>query len=125
MNQLEHGSKLMEKVFGNDVANQISQNLQASYPPMLDFLKSTFGEIYSNDVLDLKTKEIIVISSLVTQKDTKPQLKVHIKAALRAGLSPKEIMAIMLQLVIYVGFPAALNALNAAKEAFDEVNIVL
>jgi len=64
-----------------------------------------------------------VLASLVTQKDTKPQLKVHIQASLRAGITPKEILALIYHLVIYVGFPATLNALSTAKEVFDELRL--
>ena len=90
---------------------------------MVKNLLAGFGEVYGEEVLDLKTKEIIVLSSLITQKDTKPQLKMHIQASLQAGLSAKEILALIYHLVIYVGFPATLNALNTAKEVFDEMKV--
>ena len=35
----------------------------------------------------------------------------------------KEILALILHLVVYIGFPAAINALNTAKETFDEMGI--
>ncbi len=60
-----------------------------------------------------------MLSSLITQKDTKPQLAVHIKAALKAGMAKAEILALIQHLIIYVGFPATINALNTAKEVFD------
>jgi 4-carboxymuconolactone decarboxylase len=103
----------------------LHQHIQEIHPPFLDFLKGTFFDIYNDEILDLKTKEIIVITSLITQKDTKPQLKSHIKAALTAGVKPKEILALILHLVIYIGFPASINALNTAKETFDEVKLDL
>ena len=123
MNKTEHGKQLRAEVFGDELADMASQYLQGIYPPMLNLLDSTFAEVYGDNVLDLKTKEIIVLSSLITQKDTKPQLKLHIQAALRAGVTPKEVLALIYHLVIYVGFPAALNALGTAKEVFDELKI--
>ena len=123
MNKIEQGKQLRAEVFGDECENMASQYLQSIYPPMLNLLDSTFSEVYSENVLDLKTKEIIVLSSLITQKDTKPQLKVYIHASLRAGVTPKEILALIYHLVIYVGFPATLNALGMAKEVFDEMNI--
>lgn len=123
MNKIEQGKQLRAEVFGDELSEASSQFLQSIYPPMLNFLDSTFGEVYGENVLDLKTKEIIVLASLVTQKDTKPQLKVHIHASLRAGITPKEILALIYHLVIYVGFPATLNALSTAKEVFDEMKV--
>jgi len=123
MNKTEQGKQLRTAVFGEEFSEASSQYLQGVYPPMLNLLDSAFGEVYGDNVLDLKTKEIIVLSSLITQKDTKPQLKVHIQASLRAGITPKEILALIYHLVIYVGFPATLNALSTAKEVFDEMKI--
>lgn len=123
MNKIEQGKQLRVEVFGDELSEASSQFLQSIYPPMLNLLDSTFGEVYGENVLDLKTKEIIVLASLVTQKDTKPQLKVHIQASLRAGITPKEILALIYHLVIYVGFPATLNALTTAKEVFDEMKV--
>lgn len=123
MSKIEQGKKLRAEVFGDEFAEASSQFLQSIYPPILNLLDSTFDDVYGSNVLDLKTKEIIVLSSLVTQKDTKPQLKLHIQASLRAGITPKEILALINHLVIYVGFPATLNALSTAKEVFDEMKL--
>jgi len=123
MNKTELGKQLRAKVFGDELADKASQYLKDTYPPMLNLLDSTFADLYGDNVLDLKTKEIIVLSSLITQKDTKPQLKLHIQASLRAGVTPKEVLALIYHLVIYVGFPATLNALSTAKEVFDEMNV--
>ena len=123
MSKTEHGKQLRVEVFGEEFAEASTQYLQGIYPPMLNLLDSTFADVYGDNVLDLKTKEIIVLSSLITQKDTKPQLKLHIQASLRAGVTPKEVLALIYHLVIYVGFPATLNALATAKEVFDEMNV--
>lgn len=125
MDCFKESSQLMNEVFGEEVMSQIEKHINEIYPPFLNFLKSTFADIYSDATLNLKTKEIIVISSLITQKDAKPQLKSHIKAGLKAGLTPKEILATILHLVLYIGFPTAINALNTAKEVFDEMKIKL
>ncbi len=123
MSKTEQGKQLRVEVFGEEFAEASTQYLQAIYPPMLNLLDSTFADVYGDNVLDLKTKEIIVLSSLITQKDTKPQLKLHIQASLRAGVTPKEVLALIYHLVIYVGFPATLNALATAKEVFDEMKV--
>jgi 4-carboxymuconolactone decarboxylase len=45
-------------------------------------------------------------------------LKVHIEAGLNVGLTREEILEILMQMAVYAGFPAALNALFAAREVF-------
>jgi 4-carboxymuconolactone decarboxylase len=77
-----------------------------------------FGDIYSRDGLDLKTREIAVVAALTALGNAVPQLKVHIHGALNVGCSREEIVEVMMQMAVYAGFPAALNGLFAAKEVF-------
>ncbi len=121
MSRHEKGLRELAKVFGKESAEATISMLQEIYAPSADFLIGTFGDMYGDEVLDLRAKELLVIASLISQRDTRPQLKVHIKAALKAGLSKKEILAGILHLVLYVGFPATINGLTAAKEAFEEL----
>ena len=51
---------------------------------------------------------------------TRPQLKVNIASALRAGATRREIGEVIWQMALYGGFPAAINGLNAALEVFEE-----
>ena len=50
-----------------------------------------------------------------------PELKVHVVGALKTGSSKAEIPEIIIQMIAYCGFPAATNALHAAKEVFDQI----
>jgi 4-carboxymuconolactone decarboxylase len=77
-----------------------------------------FGDIYSRPGLTLKEREIATIAALVTLGSAIPQLKVHIRAGLNVGLTENEIVEIIIQMAVYAGFPAAINAALAAKEVF-------
>ena len=48
--------------------------------------------------------------------NAQPQLKVHVAGALKVGCTPKEIVEVILQMAVFAGFPAAINALNVARE---------
>lgn len=78
-----------------------------------------FGDIYSRPELDVRSREIASIAALTALGFAIPQLKVHINAGLNVGLSETEIKEIIIQMSVYAGFPAALNAMNAAKEVFN------
>lgn len=78
-----------------------------------------YGDIYSRPGLDLKTRELITIASLTTLGYAKDELKAHVHNALNAGCSRTEIVETMMQMSVYAGFPAALNALHVAKEVFE------
>jgi 4-carboxymuconolactone decarboxylase len=81
-----------------------------------------FGELYTSNVIDLKTRELCTLAALTVQGFALPELKLHVKAALRCGASRQEVLEIITQMIAYCGFPAATNALMIAKEAFDEVD---
>ena len=77
-----------------------------------------FGDIYSSQGLDLRSREVATIAALTALGNAAPQLKVHIQAGLNVGLSRDEIVETIMQMAVYAGFPAALNGLFAAKEVF-------
>jgi 4-carboxymuconolactone decarboxylase len=79
-----------------------------------------FGDIYSRQGLDLRSREVATIAALTALGNAAPQLKVHIEAGLNVGLSRDEIVEIIMQMAVYAGFPAALNGLFAAKEVFGQ-----
>src|ERR1017187_2960629 len=79
-----------------------------------------FGDIYSRPALDLKSREIAVVAALTALGNAAPQLKVHLHGALNVGCSKEEIVEVIMQMALYAGFPAALNAMFAAKEVFAE-----
>lgn len=81
-----------------------------------------YGELYTRDVLDNRVRELCTVAALTVQGFSSPQLKIHIEAALNCGVSRAEIVEIITQMIAYAGFPAATNALLAAKEVFDELS---
>lgn len=76
-----------------------------------------FGQIYSRPSLDLKLREVVTLTSLITQ-GAFGQLDFHIKAALKVGLKQEEILEIILHCAAYVGFPKACSALVVAGNIF-------
>ena len=78
-----------------------------------------FGDVYSRPQLDLRAREIATIAALAALGNAQPQLKVHMEAALNVGCTREEIVEVFMQMAVYAGFPAALNALFAAREVFE------
>ncbi|MEL6794176.1 MAG: carboxymuconolactone decarboxylase family protein [Pseudomonadota bacterium] len=80
-----------------------------------------WGQHYARDGLDVKTRWLATVAALTALGgQTRPQLKVNIAAARRAGASQREIGEVIWQMALYGGFPAAINGLNAAIEVFEE-----
>ena len=92
-------------------------------PEMLAILqKYIFGEVFTVGELDIKTREMITVTSLAVQQ-TLPQLKAHINGALNAGVTPIELRDVIYQCAPFIGFPKTLNALGVLNEVFKERGI--
>ena len=120
--RFETGLALLNKIDGNG-GQQVVETLQDIAPDFGKYLiEFPFGDIYSRKGVDLKTREIAVIAALAALGNARPQLKIHLRACLNVGCSKTEITEILMQMAVYAGFPAALNALFAAKEVFEETD---
>ena len=79
-----------------------------------------FGENWNNEDIDLKTRCIVTITSLISQGITDTSLKFHLINAKNNGVSQKEISQIITHIAFYAGWPKAWAAFNLAKEVWDE-----
>lgn len=75
-----------------------------------------FGDIFSRDSLDLRTRELIAISVLTARGDSPAQLHAHVASAVKFGIARREIVEAMMQVSIYSGFPVVINALTACHD---------
>ena len=115
----QRGLKTLQSINGQ-AGERIMDLLKDISPDMARYvIEFPYGDIYSRPGLDLKTRELITIASLTTLGSAPAQLKAHIHNALKAGCSKEEIIEVIMQMAVYAGFPAALNGLFAAKEAFN------
>ena len=94
-------------------------------PEMMDILqKFIFGEVFQTGNLSIQKREMITCIVLTTMQ-TLPQLKAHIGAALRVGITPIEIRELIYLCAPFIGFPKTLNGLSVANEVFKEQGIAL
>jgi 4-carboxymuconolactone decarboxylase len=75
--------------------------------------------VFESPALDQRTKALISIAALTAVANAPARLKAHIRAALDAGASRDPIIEVIEQMAVYAGFPAALNGIAAARDAFE------
>ena len=78
-----------------------------------------WGEIWARPGLDRKTRSCITLTAL-TALNHHDELGMHVRAALRNGLTPDEIKEVLLQAAVYCGVPAANRAFAIAQRVLDE-----
>lgn len=104
-----------------DAGQKVMESLQDICPDLARFtVEYPFGDIYSREGLDLKSREIATVAALTALGNCTPQLKVHLNAALNVGCTEDELKEVILQMSVYSGFPAALNGMFAFKEVLAE-----
>ena len=123
MDQNERYRRGWEKLkeIDGEAGERVIESLKDIAPDFAKLLiEFPFGDIYSRPGLDLKSREIAVVSALTALGNATPQLKVHIHGALNVGCTEQEIVEVIMQMAVYAGFPAALNGLFAARDVFAE-----
>jgi 3-oxoadipate enol-lactonase/4-carboxymuconolactone decarboxylase len=78
-----------------------------------------WGEIWTRPGLDRRTRSCITLTALVAL-GREHELAMHVRAALRNGLTPDELKEVLLQAAIYCGVPAANGAFAIAQQVLDE-----
>lgn len=80
-----------------------------------------FGEVWSrNDLLSLRDRSLVTITSLISQGITDNSLKYHLSTAKQNGITCTEIAEIITHIAFYAGWPKAWAAFNLAKEVWNE-----
>jgi 3-oxoadipate enol-lactonase/4-carboxymuconolactone decarboxylase len=85
-----------------------------------DFItRVAWGDVWSRPGLQRRERSIAVLTSLIAHGHHE-ELAMHLRAALRNGLTQDEIREVILQSAIYSGVPAANTAFRIAGEVFGE-----
>ena len=116
--QKETGRALIEKIMPGG-ADRLEKGLKDIAPDLSNYvLEFVFGTMYARTGLDIETKQLLTITILAALGNASPQLEYHILAARNLEITQEKIIDVLLHLAPYAGFPAAMNAVNAAKNVF-------
>jgi 4-carboxymuconolactone decarboxylase len=116
----EAGLKIRREVLGdahvdNSLAklndfNESFQNLITRY---------AWGEIWTRPELPRQTRSLLTIAMLIAL-NREEELRLHLRAAIRNGVTPDEIKEVLLHSAVYCGVPAANSAFRLAQEILTE-----
>lgn len=104
-----------ETIFG-DQQERILERLAALDPDLMTYIRDfAYDTVYERSGLDLKTKELLACA-LLTSLGSPPELKTHLRGALRAGATEQEVREALLFCVPYLGFPRVVAAFEQLKQ---------
>ena len=117
----DDGMTVRREVLGDEhVDRAIAGTTDVHRADFQDFItRYAWGEIWSRPGLDRRTRSCITITALVAT-GREHELAMHVRAALRNGLTADEIKEVLLQCAVYCGVPAANGAFAIAQRVLDE-----
>src|SRR5208283_1380045 len=114
--RFEKGLELSKSIFG-DVIDKMYKESPANQIHIQKYLSANcFGDYYNRKGLDIKTRELLTFSMILSLGGCEPQLKGHIQGNLNIGNDKEVLLCIVTQLLPYVGYPRALNAVRCINE---------
>jgi 4-carboxymuconolactone decarboxylase len=116
----EAGMKVRRAVLGDAHVDATLKNRNEFNDAFQDLItRYAWGEIWSRPGLPRPTRSLITVAMLVAL-NREDELRMHLRAALKNGVSREEIREALLQSAIYCGVPAANSAFRIAQEIFAE-----
>jgi 4-carboxymuconolactone decarboxylase len=118
----ETGLAIRKAVLGKEYVEKSLAAADDFTRPMQQFVTQyCWGEIWGNTTLSRRDRSLVNIAML-SLLNRPHELKLHVKGALTNGLSRDEIRDVLLQVAVYGGVPAGIDATRVDKEALSEVD---
>ena len=114
------GMTVRREVLGDEHVNRAVAGTTPLTAPFQDFItRYAWGEIWSRPGLSRAERSMITLTALVVLRQ-EGELAMHLRAALRNGLTPDQIGEVLLHTAVYAGVPAANRAFAIAREVLAE-----
>jgi 4-carboxymuconolactone decarboxylase len=116
----DEGMRIRRNVLGDEHVDRVVEGTTAFTADFQDLItRYAWGEIWARPGLDRRTRSAITLIALVALGHWE-ELAMHVRAALRNGLTPDEIKEVLLHSAIYCGVPAANRAFAIAQRVLAE-----
>ena len=114
------GMKVRREVLGDDRVDRAQAKATSFSKDFQDLLtRYAWGEIWARPGLDRRTRSCITVAMTVALNRPE-ELALHLRGALRNGVTVDELREILLQTAVYCGVPAANTAFRVAEEVLGE-----
>ena len=116
----DEGMEVRRAVLGDAHVEAAIERTTEFTAPFQDFItRYAWGTIWAREGLDRRTRSAVTLA-LLTARGREHEIAMHVRAALRNGLSPQEIGEVLLHTAVYAGVPVANRAFAIADEVLGE-----
>lgn len=118
--RVEAGLAVQKGIFG-EMIDRMREAAPADQHHIQDYLTGNcFGDYYTRSGLDMRMRELLTFSMLVSLRGCEPQVKGHIHGNVQIGNDKSTLVNVITQLLPYLGYPRTLNALQCLNEVLPE-----
>jgi 3-oxoadipate enol-lactonase/4-carboxymuconolactone decarboxylase len=118
----EAGMRVRREVLGDE---HVDRSIERTTDLTRDFqdliTRYAWGDVWSRPGLDRRTRSCMTLIALVAL-GREHELALHLRAAIRNGLTREEISEVLIHSAVYCGVPAANGAFAVAQRVFDEID---
>jgi 4-carboxymuconolactone decarboxylase len=112
--------RVRREVLGDEHVDRAMEQATDFTRPFQEFItRYAWGSVWTRPGLDRRTRSAITLAAL-TALGRENELPLHVRGALRNGLSPEEIGEVLLHTAVYAGVPAANAAFAIAQRVLAE-----
>ena len=116
----EQGMSVRREVLGDEHVDRAVAGTTGFTAPFQDLItRYAWGDIWSRPGLSRAERSIVTLTVLAALQH-EGELGMHVKAALRSGLTPEQIQEVLLQVALYAGVPVGNRAFAVAQRALEE-----
>jgi 4-carboxymuconolactone decarboxylase len=116
----ETGTEIRRAVLGDAHVDRAETTRTELTAPFQDFItRYAWGEVWARDGLDRRTRSAITLAVL-TALGRENEIAIHVRGAVRNGLTEAEIGEVLLHTAVYAGVPAANAAFAIAQQVLRE-----
>lgn len=118
----DRGLEVRTAVLGKEYVDSAMKNVDDFNQPLQDLLNEyCWGSVWGREGLPRKTRSMLNLA-MIAILNRPHELKAHIRGALTNGVTKAEISEIFLQVAIYGGMPAGVDAFRTAREVFAQLD---
>ncbi len=115
----DRGLTIRKAVLGEDYVNQALANADELSMPLQQLVTEyCWGTVWAREGLERKTRSLINLG-MIAALNRPHELKLHVRGALNNGCSKEEIVEVILQIAIYCGVPAAIDAMRVVRDVLS------
>jgi 4-carboxymuconolactone decarboxylase len=116
----DRGMAVRREVLGDEHVDRATSTASDVTRDFQRFITTyAWGGVWTREGLDRRTRSVVTLTALVAGGHL-AELELHLRGALRNGLTRDEIVEVLLQTAIYCGVPAANSAFAVAQRVLDE-----